>query len=61
MTTMGDEVKTAAVVAKASTKAMTRSALVGTIPIIEFGLLIVFSMAIAAIPLKLLRRVKGNG
>ena len=54
----GDEVKTAAVVAKASTKAMTRSALVGTIPIIEFGLLVVFSMAIASIPLKLLRRVK---
>ena len=35
--TVEDEIKTAVVVAEASTKAMTRSILLGTIPIIEFG------------------------
>lgn len=58
MSSLGDEVRSAAVVAKASTKAVTRSALMGTIPIIEFGLLIVFSMVVASIPLKLIRRFK---
>ncbi len=37
LTTVEDEIKTAVVVADASTKAMLRSMLVGTIPIIEFG------------------------
>jgi len=60
MTTIEDEVKTAVVVADASTKAMLRSLLMGTIPIIEFGALIAFSMIIAAVPLALIRRVK-NG
>jgi len=60
MTTIEDEVKTAVVVADASTKAMLRSVLMGTIPIIEFGALIAFSMIIAAVPLALIRRVK-NG
>ena len=60
LTTVSDEVKTAVVVADASTKAMLRSVLVGTIPIIEFGAIIAFSMLIAAVPLALIRRVK-NG
>ncbi len=60
LTTIEDEVKTAVVVADASTKAMLRSLLMGTIPIIEFGALIAFSMIIAAVPLALIRRVK-NG
>ena len=60
LTTVQDEVKTAVVVADASTKAMLRSLLMGTIPIIEFGALIAFSMIIAAVPLALIRRVK-NG
>ncbi len=60
LTTIGDEVKTAVVVADASTKAMLRSALIGTIPIIEFGALVAFSMLIAAVPLAIIRRVR-NG
>lgn len=60
LTTVQDEVKTAVVVADASTKAMLRSVLMGTIPIIEFGAIIAFSMIIAAVPLALIRRVK-NG
>jgi len=60
LTTVEDEIKTAVVVADASTKAMLRSMLVGTIPIIEFGALVAFSMIIAAVPLALIRRVK-NG
>ena len=60
LTSVSDEVKTAVVVADASTKAMLRSVLVGTVPIIEFGAIIAFSMLIAAIPLALIRRVK-NG
>jgi len=58
--TVNDEIKTAAVVAEASTKAMTRSILIGTIPIIEFGAVIAFSLLIAAVPLALIRRIK-NG
>tara|TARA_R100000353_G_scaffold175851_2_gene147429 strand:+ start:7504 stop:7695 length:192 start_codon:yes stop_codon:yes gene_type:complete len=60
LTAVQDEIKTAVVVADASTKAMLRSMLVGTIPIIEFGALVAFSMIIAAVPLALIRRVK-NG
>jgi hypothetical protein len=60
MTTVNDEIKTAVVVANASTKAMLRTALTGTIPIIEFGALIAFSILIAAVPLALIRRIK-NG
>jgi len=60
MTTVSDEIKSAVVVANASTKAMTRSVLIGTIPIIEFGMLIAFSMLIAAVPLAVIRRIR-NG
>lgn len=60
LTTISDEVKTAVVVADASTKAMLRSALIGTIPIIEFGALVAFSMIIAAVPLAVIRRIR-NG
>ena len=60
MSTVKDEIKSAVVVANASTKAMTRSVLIGTIPIMEFGILIAFSMLIAAVPLALIRRVR-NG
>lgn len=60
MTTVSDEIKTAVVVADASTKAMLRSVLIGTIPIIEFGAIIAFTMLIVAVPLALIRRVK-NG
>lgn len=60
LTTITDEIKTSVVVAEASTKAMLRSALTGTIPIIEFGALIAFSMIIASIPVKLIRRIN-NG
>jgi hypothetical protein len=58
--TVNDEIKTAATVAEASTKAMTRSILIGTIPIIEFGAVIAFSLLIAAVPLALIRRIKGD-
>ncbi len=60
LTTVQDEVKTAVVVADASTKAMLRSVLVGTIPIIEFGALVAFSMLIAAVPVAIIRRLQ-NG
>ena len=58
LTTLGDEIKSAATVAEASTKAMTRSILIGTIPIIEFGALIAFTLLITAVPLALIRRIK---
>ena len=58
--TVERDLKSAVVVAEASTKAMARSALIGTIPIIEFGALIAFSLLIAQLPLALIRRVK-NG
>ena len=60
MTTLSDEIKSGVVVANASTKAMMRSVLIGTIPIIEFGALIAFSILIVAVPLALIKRVK-NG
>jgi hypothetical protein len=53
-----DELKSAVVVAEASTKALGRSVLVGTIPIIEFGLLIGFTLLIVAVPGALMRRLK---
>ena len=52
-----DEIKTAVVVAEASTKAMTRSILLGTIPIIEFGAVIAFALLIAALPLAIIKKV----
>lgn len=58
--TVERDLKSAVVVAEASTKAMARSALIGTIPIIEFGALIAFSLLIAQLPLALIRRAK-NG
>jgi len=58
LTTVSDEIKDAVVVADASTKAMLRATLIGTIPIIEFGALIAFTLLIAAVPLALIRRIK---
>ena len=52
-----DEVKFAVVVADASTKALGRAVLVGTIPIIEFGLVVMFSLLIVNVPLKIYRRL----
>ncbi len=52
------EIKTAVVVAEASTKAMTRSILLGTIPIIEFGAVIAFALLIAALPLAIIKKVR---
>ena len=57
---LNDELKNAVIVAEASTKALSRSVLYGTIPIIEFGLLIAFSLVIASLPMKIIRRVQ-NG
>mgnify|MGYP003145534017 CR=1 FL=1 len=51
------ELKSAVVVAEASTKALGRSILIGTIPIIEFGLLITLTLLIAKVPAKIFRRV----
>ncbi len=51
-----DELKGAVVVAEASTKALGRSILIGTIPIIEFGILISITLLIASLPSKLMRR-----
>lgn len=58
MSDFQDELKSAVVVAEASTKALGRSVLVGTIPIIEFGLLIGFTLLIVAVPGALMRRLK---
>lgn len=58
--TLEDELKTSVVVAEASTKAMGRAFLTGTIPIIEFGLVIAFALLVANVPLKIIRRVS-NG
>tara|TARA_R110000824_G_scaffold299541_1_gene487614 strand:+ start:9449 stop:9625 length:177 start_codon:yes stop_codon:yes gene_type:complete len=58
MTTIEDEVKTAVVIAEASTKAMARSLLVATIPIIEFGAIIAFALLIAAVPMALIKKMK---
>ena len=55
-----DEVKTGVVIAEASTKAFGRSLLIGTVPIIEFGALIVMTILIAQLPLKLMERIR-NG
>lgn len=60
MLTLEDELKTSVVVAEASTKAMGRAFITGTIPIIELGLVIGFALLVASIPLKLIRRVN-NG
>jgi len=60
LSSIEDELKSAVIVAEASTKALSRSILVGTIPIIEFGALIAFTMLIAAVPMALIRRVR-NG
>lgn len=60
LSTFEDELKSAVVVAEASTKAFSRSILVGTIPLIEFGALIAFTMLIAAVPMALIRRIR-NG
>lgn len=57
---LNDELKSAVVVAEASTKAMARSVLIGTIPIIELGAIVAISLLIAQIPLKLIRRAS-NG
>lgn len=53
-----DEIKTAVVIAEASTKAMTRSLLVATIPIMEFGLIIAFALLIASVPMALIKKMK---
>ena len=53
-----DELKSAVVVAEASTKAMSRAVLVGTIPIIEFGAVVMFALLIVNVPLKLFGRMK---
>ena len=55
-----DEVRTGVVIAEASTKAFSRSILIGTIPIIEFGALIVMTILIAQLPLKIMERLR-NG
>lgn len=52
-----NELKTSVVVAEASTKAMGRAILTGTIPIVELGLVVAFSLLIASIPIKLIRRL----
>tara|TARA_A100001391_G_C4920718_1_gene239075 strand:+ start:119 stop:307 length:189 start_codon:yes stop_codon:yes gene_type:complete len=58
LTTIEDELKSAVVVADASTKALARTVVVGTIPVIEFGLIIAFTLLIAGLPIKLIRRLK---
>tara|TARA_B100000424_G_scaffold264817_1_gene253672 strand:+ start:330 stop:512 length:183 start_codon:yes stop_codon:yes gene_type:complete len=58
MSSLNDEVKSAAVVAEASTKALGRSILIGTVPILEFGALIALTLLIATIPLKVIRRIQ---
>lgn len=55
-----DELKVAVVVAESSTKAMGRAFITGTIPIIELGLIVAFTLLVARIPLKILERVN-NG
>jgi hypothetical protein len=60
LSSLNDELKSAVIVAEASTKALTRSVLIGTIPLIEFGLIIGFSILIAQVPLKLIGRLN-NG
>lgn len=52
------EIKSAVIVAEASTKALSRSILIGTIPIIEFGLIIAFSILIVQIPMRIIRRLE---
>jgi len=58
VSTFEGEVKTAVIVADASTKAFSRSILIGTIPIIEFGLLIAATLIVCSIPMYLIKRVK---
>ena len=60
MSSFEDEVRSATVVAEASTKALGRSILIGTVPILEFGALIALTLLITAIPLKLMERIR-NG
>jgi len=58
MLTLEGELKTSVVVAEASTKAMTRAFITGTIPIIEFGLVVGFALLVASLPMKILRRLE---
>lgn len=60
MLTLEDELKTSVVVAEASTKAMTRAFITGTIPIVELGLVVGFALLVANIPLKIIRRLNGG-
>jgi len=60
MSSFEDEVRSATAVAEASTKALGRSILIGTVPILEFGALVALTLLIASVPLKFIRRIK-NG
>lgn len=60
MLSVSDELKTSVVVAEASSKAMARAVITGTIPILEMGLVVAFALLVAQIPIKLIRRVS-NG
>ncbi len=53
-----DDVKSAVVVAEASTRAGIRALMIGTIPIVEFGLLVVVATVLVSAPLRILRRLQ---
>ena len=61
MTTWEEEFDMAGGIATASTKAMGRAALIGVIPILEFGLLIAASLLVVSIPIRLLKRWEDGG
>ena len=55
--TLQDDVNTAGAIANASTKAAVSAALIGIVPLIEFGALVALTMIIVAVPLKLIKRL----
>jgi hypothetical protein len=52
-----DDVNAAGKVAEAATTATLRAALIGVLPIIEFGLLVALTLVVVSVPLKLVNRV----
>ena len=55
--TLQEESNIAIAVIKASTKASARATLMGVVPILQFGAVIVLAMLVVALPMKVIRRV----
>jgi len=52
-----DDINTAGKIGEAATKATFRAALIGVVPIVEFGLLVAITLLVVSVPLKIIQRV----